>query len=236
MSLLWGRIIRIDGVNITIQIGNQDVELSELVGQPVRIDYGTHMSQSSILAKRAPKGFDAPPVTEEFITSNRQYNYSNYKQHHLPTVKYVLVVGAGSSLTPEKLNEIPLDNYDAILLTFPIVDILSHLQDRKNVYVVDGEYFNLGDHFYKPEDTRLICRRGKDLGAEKFKSTTFFHSKNLPKSTGAIALKVALEYMGGTEVEYIGIDNTGDCLKYKKETDEILEMHSESVRNLVVLP
>lgn len=236
MNLLWGRIIRINGSSITIQIDSQ-ADLSSLVGQPVRIDYGTHMSQSSIMAKRAPKGFDDSPVTAEFITSNRQHNYSNYEHHDLPSVKWVLVVGAGSSLTPEKFKEIPLDNYDAILLTMPIVDILSHLLDRENVYVVDGEYYNFGDHFYKPADTRLICRIGKDLGGAKFKSTTFLHSKTIPTSTGALALKAALEIMGAeVEVEYIGIDNTGDCLKYKKETDDILEKHSESVRNLGELP
>lgn len=237
MNILWGKITGIDGASITIQIDSQDVELSKLVGKSVRIDYGRHMSQSSIMAKRAPKGFDLSPVSQEFIDSNKQNNYSNYEHHDLPSVKWVLVVGAGSSLTPEKFKEIRLDNYDAILLTMPIVDILSHLQDRENVYVVDGEYFNFGDHFYKPSDTRLICRREKDLGDENFRSTTFFHSENFPKSTGAIALKVALEYMGEeANVDYIGIDNTGPCLQYKKETDEILEKHSGWARNLGELP
>ena len=205
----------------------------------------------SEFAMSAPEGFDSSPVTAEWVMENRVSNLAHFDNSRLPRAERALVIGAGPSVTGEVLGEIPWYTwYDAILITYPMAEMFkTSIMRHAEIFVVDGEFHDTTTHFYGDfkECVWLICPWEKKLEKDwKFRATTFMMpegepnwekrarmSPNYPKSTGAIALQVALEDMGGeTKVDVIGIDCTGDCQQYREETLRIIEKHRDRV-NLI---
>jgi len=208
----------------------------------------------SELAKSLPEDFDSTSPTVEQVIENRNSNRENFTHSSLPEAKRALVVGAGPSATPFLVECLGLYGtsckYDAVLVTFPMAHHLRYrIIGTDNIYIVDGEFLETTTHFYGDliERTWLICPWEKKLKPEwKFKATTFLMpegepnwekrarlSPNYPKSTGAIALQVALEDMGGeTIVDVIGIDCTDDYAVLKEETMRVIDRHRDRV-NLI---
>lgn len=206
---------------------------------------------SSEFAMSAPEGFDSTPPTVEEVMDNRTSNLANFDNARLPVAKRALVIGAGPSVTGKTLEMIEWTTwYDALLITYPMAQMFRNsINIDLGFYVVDGEFSDTTTHFYGDfkESVRLICPWEKRLEKDwKFRATTFLMpegepnwkkrarlSPNYPKSTGAIALQVALEDMGGeTIVDAIGIDCTGPCKMYREETMRIIEKHRDRV-NLI---
>ena len=205
----------------------------------------------SELAKSAPEDFDHTPPTVEWVMDNRTSNLAHFDNTRLPVAKMAIVIGAGSSFSWEVLDSISKEiKYDAFLITYPMAELFSWpILTFPGMYVVDGEFHETTSHFYGvfKHKVWLICPWEKKLEKDwKFMATTFLMpegepnwkkrarlSPNYPKSTGAIALQVALEDMGGeTIVDVVGIDCTGPCEMYRKETLSIIEKHRDRV-NLI---
>lgn len=206
---------------------------------------------SSEFAKPAPEGFDSSPPTVKQIIKNRLSNRINFKNSPLPKADRVLVVGAGKSADELLIPMgITFNGYDYILITHPMASLFKNqIKWNTTILVVDGDFLETTSHFYGDfkENVWLICPWEKELNKDwKFRNTTFLMpegepnwdkrariSPNYPKSTGAIALQVALEDMGGdTIVDVIGIDCTGQWGVYKDETMNIINKHRDRV-NLI---
>ena len=205
----------------------------------------------SELAKPPLEGFDDNPPTIVDLICNRYVNRACFKNSPLPKANRAIVIGAGPSVNDETLYSIEMETfYDAILITHPMAECFrGSIEKFSQTYIVDGEFLETTSHFYGSfkEFVHLICPWEKKLDPEwEFRATTFLMpegdinwnkkarlSPNYPKSTGAIALQVALEDLGGqTIVDVVGIDCTGNCEMYRKETKKVIDRHFTRV-NLI---
>lgn len=213
-------------------------------------EYEEKSSTCSILS--TPLARDHSPLlpTVEDIRRNRGYNRRNFKHTPLPEAKRAIVVGAGKSVDYDLLGKICFKDYDVVLLTYPMANHFSYLINFGHTFVVDGEFIETSIHYYGKwmVSVRLICPWEKKLDIDwALKSVTFLSPEkafdldynnriatNYPKSTGAIALQVALEDMGGkTLVDVIGIDcNEGAYRQSKEETLAVINKHRDRV-NLI---
>ena len=183
------------------------------------------------------------------VIVNRRRNLEKYDNYPLPDADTCLVIGAGCSLTIFADLMIDFDKYDAIIITHPMVQHYRHLLKNDRTYVLDMEYQPIGAHYYDEwaEDVRLICRLGKDIETD-YKSITWIlpdrkyniHvvgelAPELPYSTGAMAVWIALHKMGGkTKVDMIGIDNDGVVARYWEETRKVINECPGRVKDLAI--
>lgn len=151
--------------------------------------------------------------------------------------KKILVVGAGPSLTTAVAEAIDYSDYDAILLTLPVVKSFKHLLGRPGVYVVDAELEQfICPWFYGEElypHIRMLCATQKIILPEWHFKELYMWTRNegeyhpwqleyWPRTSGAAALRIAVEVMQAEVIDHIGIDLSGAYKAWINETNQWL--------------
>lgn len=143
----------------------------------------------------------------------------------------VLVIGAGKSITPEVVIGIDYWKYDIIIIAPPMARIYSELGilQMDNVYVVDGEKERAGFLWVFDSimgQVQLIATDEKCIEVDwPLKELVLYDERggNWPRSSGAVALKMALEYFKASRVDAYGFDLSGSYSVFEDETFEYLD-------------
>lgn len=164
-----------------------------------------------------------------YLEANKAYNLqfmTGPRIEQMLPYKRALVLGTGPSL-----DEVPdevVRNYDgAVIMCQPLVRHYADILTKPNVFVADGEYewfivpYCYGEHSHK---LQLICAIQHHLETTHPFRRIFYYDaeEGWPRSSGALAMKVALDVMGA-DTEYAGIDLTGNFEQFVDETTPYLK-------------